>query len=256
MFSFFLSVSEGARVFFFFFVFRKAEVREQRVTLRIDEDVGLEEIREVSGLHRGLGALNLLTPFRSAWITSLEWRYSRPRVIPSNWALAVSTDRRTTKQMTHESHSVHFLVSVFPQVVRHTSLGHPLGNHTEAEQVWRDALDIQNVAMSQSPADNSLLAVVLGVVRNSDWDCVANPKYLFRDPDVINLIDEDVFHGEGLVGHISGLPHVGKAAGGERAFVHSGQSRGDEKGSWEEPVYPASFPQRSEAELVNLRPGR
>ena len=82
--------------------------------------------------------------------------------MPSNWVPEVSIDQCTAaKQATHESHPIG--VPVIPQVGCHISPSHPLGNHANLEQFRRNTLDVQNVVVPHSPADNNFLAVLLGV---------------------------------------------------------------------------------------------
>lgn len=81
-------------------------------------------------------------------------------------------------------------------------------------------------------------------------------KYLSDMSEVVDLIGTEVFYRKELSVIVSGLPHIGKAAGGERTFQYIGRYQGQslrhDARRWEDPVDPASFSQCSETAVVNF----
>ena len=87
-------------------------------------------------------------------------------------------------------------------------------------------------------------------------DRVTDPSYLFHMTEVVDLIGAEVFDGKNLPAIVSGLPHVGKPARGERALDCTGRYQGQrwryEVRRWEDSVDTASLSQCSERAIVNF----
>jgi len=86
--------------------------------------------------------------------------------------------------------------------------------------------------------------------------CMADTKYLFHVCEVVGLVGADVFYREDPSVVASGLPHVGKPAGGERAFYlagrYQGQSLRHAERSRQDPVDTTSLSQCPETAVVNF----
>ena len=85
---------------------------------------------------------------------------------------------------------------------------------------------------------------------------MANTKYLFHMREVVGLVGTEVFYRQDPSVVVPGLPHVGKAAGGERAFhftgCHQGQPLRYAERSWQHPVDATSLSQRSKGTVVHF----
>ena len=74
--------------------------------------------------------------------------------------------------------------------------------------------------------------------------------------EVVGLVGAEIFYRKDMSVIVSGPPHIGKAAGGERTFHFTGryqdQSLRHAKRSWQHPVDTTSLSQRSETAVVNF----